>query len=234
MNNLDYVFQVISVGLDIAIFLLNTGRGVEAIDVCKECLIFVNGVVPKNKKVQFVLLVSTAIYRTIFVAYCVMSDFLNAIKHGKKLLDIYHECGKKREEGILLLKLATIYEKQSKYAEARKLYEKAINIMREIGDRGREAVAYGKLGVVFSSLCEYDKAKEYLEKALAITIEIRDRAGEASWYGNLGIVFISLGEYHKAKEYMEKALTITIEVGDRKGEADDLANLIRKVFSISW
>ena len=226
MNNLDYVSQVICVGVAIATFLLNTGRGVKAIEVCKECFIFLNSVVSKKTEEQFVNLVSIAIYRTIFMAYCLTPDYTKAIKHGKQLLDIYHECGRTgKDEGILLLKLAMIYQKQFKYAEAGKLYTKAINIMREIGDWSWESVAYGNLGVVFSCLSEYDKAKEYLGKGLAITIETGDKAGQARHYGNLGAVFISLGEYHKAKEYIEKALSIKIDIGDKKGEAADLANL---------
>jgi len=54
MNNLDHIIQVICVGLAIATFLLNTGRGVKAIEVCKECLIFLNNEVRKKKEEQFV------------------------------------------------------------------------------------------------------------------------------------------------------------------------------------
>ena len=225
MNNLDYVFQVLCVGLAIATFLLNTDRGVKAIEICKECLILLHNDVLRKKEEQFVNLVRIAVYRAIFMAYCLSADYTNATKHGKQLLDIYHECGKTDEECILLLKVAMIYEKQNKYVEAGKLYEKAIKIMREIGDKKGESGAYCNLGAVFSSVGEYDKAKEYLEKALAITVEIGDRAGEASCYGNLGIVFLSLCEYHKVKEHIEKALAIRIEIGDKKGEATDLANL---------
>ena len=226
MNNLDYVFQVICVGLAIATFLLNTGRGVKAIEVCKEYLIFLNNEVLRRKEEKFVNLVSIAIYEIIFIAYCLIPDYANAIKHGNQLLDIYHKCGKTGEdEAILLLTLAMIYQKLFKYVEAGKLYEKAISITREIGDRKREAAAHGNLGVVFSYLGEYEKAKEYLWKALAITIAIHDRAEEASCYGNLGAVFLSLCEYGKAKEYLEEALAIRIEIRDRHGEAADYGNL---------
>ena len=226
MNNLDYVFQVICVGLTIATFFLNTGRGVNAVEVCKECLIFLNDEMLRKKEKKFINLVSIAIYRKIFIAYCLISDYTNAIKHGNQLLDIYLERGKRgKDEGILLLRLAMIHTKLFKYVEAEKLYEKAISITREIGDRKGEAAAYGNLGVVFLSLGKYDKAKEYLWKALAITIEIRDRSREASCYGNLGTVFSSLGKYDEAKEYLWKALTIRIEIGDKNGEATDYGNL---------
>ena len=226
MNHLDCVFQVICVGFAIASFLLNTGRGIKAIEVSKECLIFLNHKVLRKEEGQFVDLVTIAIYEIIFIAYCFIPDYTNAIKHGNQLLDIYYECGKTGEdEGILLLTLAMIYEKLFKYVEAEKLYEKAISITREFGDRKGEAAAFGNLAVIFSSLGEYYKAKEYLWKALAITIEIGDRAREASCYGNLGNVCLSLGEYGKAKEYLEEALAIRIEIGDKKGEAADYGNL---------
>ena len=228
MNNLvNNVSPVICVGLAIATFLLNTGRSLKAIEVSKECLIFLKDEELKEKDTdkQFVNLISIAIYRSIFMAYCLIPDYTNAIKHGKQLLDIYHECGKTVKEGILLLKVAMIYEKQFKYVEAGELYAKAINIMREIGDRSGEAAAYTNLGAMLISLSGYDRAKDYLRRALAIRIELGDRAEQASCYGNLGIVFASVGEYHKAKEYIERALSIKIDIGDKKGEATDLTNL---------
>ena len=166
MNNLDFIFQVICVGLAVATFLLNTGRAVKAIEVCKECFVFLKNEVLRKKKEKFVYLVTIAIYQQIFVAYCLIPDYKNAIKHGNQLLDIYHEHGKTGEDVvILLLTQAMIYEKLFKYVEAGKLYEKAISITREIGDRKGEAAACGNLGIVFSSLGKYDKAKEYLWKA---------------------------------------------------------------------
>ena len=228
MNNLDYIFQIICVGLAIATFLLNTGRGVKAIEVCKECLILVNNVVLKNKQEQLLKLVSIAdIYQTLIMAYCVISDDTNAIEYNMQLLEICKELGETGEYkvGSLFFNLAMIYEKQYNFVEAGKLYEKAIKIMREIGERRGEAAAYENLGAVFSSLSEYDRARENFGKALAITIEIGDRAGEASCYGNLGTVFYSLGEFGKAKEYAEKALSINVDIGDKKGQAADFLNL---------
>ena len=82
MNYLDYAFQVISVGSAIAIFLLNIGRGEKAIQVCKECLIFLNNEVLRKKEEEIVRLVSIAIYEIIFLAYRRIPDNTNAIKHG--------------------------------------------------------------------------------------------------------------------------------------------------------
>ena len=99
-----------------------TGRGIKAIEISKECLIFLNHEVLRKEEGQFVDLVTIAIYEIIFIAYCFIPDYTNAIRHGNQLLDIYHELAKTGEdEGILLLTLAMIYEKRFKYAEAEKL-----------------------------------------------------------------------------------------------------------------
>ena len=112
MNNLDCDFQVILVNLVIATFLLNTGRGVKAIEVCKECLIFLTNEELRKKEKKVVNLGSIAMYTMIFIAYCLIPDYTNAIKQGNQLLDISHERGKTGEdEGILLSRLAMIYEK---------------------------------------------------------------------------------------------------------------------------
>ena len=202
----------------VATFLLNTGRGLKAIEVCKECFIFLNNEVLKKEDHIFNS-VNIAIHKTVFMAYCLFSDYTNTAKYGLKLLEIYRECGKRAEEGNITLTLANICEKKLNYAEARELYEKGINIMRETGDRYGEAYAYGKFGTTSYRLGDCDEAKEYLKKALTIRIEICDRNGEASCYANLGTLFGSLGEYEKAEEYLDKAIAIMVEIGDKNGEA---------------
>ena len=224
MNNITDILQAISIGLVVATFLLNTGRGLKAIDVSKECFIFLNNGVVKTEAEMFKL-INIFIYNTIFRAYCLIPDYKKALIHGRKLLDIYHECGETNSEGNLTVILAKICEQQYKYVEAEELYEKATKIMKEMGDRKNEAYTDEKIGIMSYCLGEYHKAKEYLEKALAIRIQISDKEGEASSYGNLGIVFLSIGEYDNAKKYLEKALAINIQIGDKEGEASSYGNL---------
>ena len=224
MNNIEDVLQVICIGLAVATFLLNTGRGLKAIEVTKECLIFLNNEVPKEEYKVFNL-ANIAIYKALFKAFCLETDYINATKYCWKLLHIYRECGETAQEGNATLTLANMCEQQFKYAEAREHYNRAMRIMREIGDRNGEAYSSGKFGAMSYLLCEYGEAKVYLEKALGIKIEIGDKQGEATCYGNLGIVCESLGEYDRAKGYLEKALAIRKKIGDRKGEATCYGNL---------
>ena len=140
MSNIDEILQVVFMGLFVATFLLNTGRGIKAIEVCKECLIFLNNKVLKTEREIFNLL-NTAIYKIIFKAYYVIHDYTKALNYGRQLLQIYCECGERENEGNLTVTLAKICELQYKYKEARELYEKAIEIMKEMGETEKEAQA---------------------------------------------------------------------------------------------
>ena len=224
MNYEENILQAIFVGFTVATFLLNIGRVLKAIELCKESLVLLNDKALNIEK-QLGQIIHKRIYATMFVAYRRVSQNTNAIACGRKLLAIHQECNDTVQEGILSIALAQIYQNQSMHAEAKELLERAIPVMQTTGNRREEAIAYASLGSVFQSVSEYARAKEYHEKALAISIEIGDRKGEASRYGNLGVMFRRLGEYTKAKECQEKALAISIEIGDREGEATNYGNL---------
>ena len=188
MNNIDDIFQAIFIGLVVATFLLNTGRALKAIEVCRECLILLHHEVLKTKGEIFNLL-HINIYKTIFKAYCLIPDHKKALIYGRKLLDIYHECGRKDKEGNLAVELADMYRQQCKYLEARELYEKANNIAKEMGDRTKEAYTDEALALISYNLCEHRKANEYLKKALAIRKQIGDKEEEAADYASLAAVY---------------------------------------------
>ena len=224
MNIMTVILQAIFIGLVVATVLLNTGRGLKAIELYLECLIFLNNEL-LIKGEELPTFVNIFMHETIFKAYRRIPDYTKALIYGRELLKIYRECSKKEEEGKLTLAMAEICQQQYRYEEARVLYVKAIKIMKKMGDRKNEAFGDEELGMTSYRIGEYGKANEYLEKALAIRIQIGDKQGEASDYRNLGTVFQSLGEYDKAKEYVEKALAINIQIGDKQGEAAAYGNL---------
>jgi len=224
MNNLEDILEAFFIGWVVATFLLNTGRRLKAIVVCKECLIFLNNEELKTERHYFHLF-NSVIYEIIFQAYHIIRDYTKALNYGRQLLQHYRECGKRGNEGNLTVILANICEQQYKYIEARELYEKWIEIMKEMGDRENEANANEKSGNMSYLIGDYDKARKYYEKGLAIRIEIGNKEEEAADYRNLGTVFESLCEYEKATEYLEKALAISIQIGDKGGEASSYRSL---------
>ena len=147
MNNVGDILQAITIGLVVATFLLNTGSDLKAIEVCKECLIVLNSDILKTE-IEIFNLLKTAIYIIIFKTYCVIHDYTKALSYGRRLLQIYRECGKTHNEGNLTVKLAKICELQYKYEESRDLYKKAIEIMKGMGDRENEAHTYDKTGIM--------------------------------------------------------------------------------------
>ncbi|XP_020627208.1 tetratricopeptide repeat protein 28-like [Orbicella faveolata] len=224
MNNAGEVIAVISIGLLVASFLLNTSRYITAIELCKECLFILKdrAAITADKLSKSFY---KGIYFTMWKACSLISDNTNAIKYAEKLLQIYHENGERLEECELSLKLAVMYCHQGKYPEAIQLSEKALLISREIGDRKREADCHVNLGAVYQSVGEYKQAKGHLEKSLSIHKEITLRNADASSYLNLGAVCRSVGEYEQAIEHLEKSLAIYKVIGDRNGEAASYANL---------
>ena len=202
----------------LACFLCNTGRGIKAIELCKEGLVLLNNEaleIENHQRNVFFL----KIYCTMLKAYCDCCNYKNAAEYGRKLFPLFRECGETVLEGILSIALAKIYQIQNEPAEAQELYEAAIKIMNKTGKKKMEAESCKCLADVFQSLFEYDKAKEYHQKAVTISVEIGDKEGEARAYGKLRTVFKSLAEYDTAKEYLEKELAIANEIGDRQGEA---------------
>ena len=188
MNITEDILQALFIGLVVATYLLNTGRALQAIKVCKECLILLNSRVVNMLGEMFNFL-NIGIYRTIFRAYFFTHDLTEALIYGSKLLHIFRQCGRKNAEQNLTILLANICGQQYRYLEAIELYKKAINIAKEIGDRHTHAYANENVGIISCRLGDYDKGKDYLEKALAIQTQIADKQGQATSYGNLGGVF---------------------------------------------
>ena len=167
MSNTDEVIQVISIGLIVAGFLLNTNRYLKAIELCKECLFLVKdrpGAINKTFTKSFY----KRIYFTMWKACSLIRDNTNAIKYAENILQIYHENGERLEECELSLELGEMYFHQCQYPEAIQLSEKALLISRKIGDREREADCHVSLGVVYQSVGEYEQAKGHLEMSLSI------------------------------------------------------------------
>ena len=68
MNNVDEVIQVISIGLIIAGFLLNTNRFLKAIELCKECLFILKdtaGLKDKKMSKSFFIWIYFTMHKTL-------------------------------------------------------------------------------------------------------------------------------------------------------------------------
>ena len=224
MDSTEEMITTIFVGTFVATFLRNTSRVLQAIRLCKECLIVLNNK-SLTKEKELVKSTYRFIYVSLFETCCLLNDHTTAIKCGKKLLHFLRGCGETTQVGQVTYKLADLYNHQRKYKESKTLYKKALTIMIKIDERQGQFSCYTNLGTVHYILGEYVDAEAYYKNALDIIKEIGDKEGEATCYGNLGTVYQSLGEYGKAKTYQEKALKIQEEIGDKQGKAACYGNL---------
>ena len=220
-QKVNQAFEVISIGTDVANFLIKTNRVVKGIQLAEECLIVLNNTGPReNNKIfnGYYCYISL----TIFNAYSnYIHDYTREIEWGEKFLEATAQCFGEFSDrvGSAAMMLATLYRRQLKYEKAKELSEKALRIKQETGNRDDEATCYSDLGVLFHHLGQYHNFKKCVEKALEIRKEIGDKMEIADCYGLLGMVFEALGQYDKAMEYIDKSFLIRREIGDRKGEA---------------
>ena len=186
------------IGLVVATFLLNTGRGLQAVMLGEECLIFLKSNELKKKTCfQFTMVIN----KLMFKAACMASSYTSAERYAKELLDMCHASGDTIEEGKITLTLGKIYQSQHDFEKAKQYYQKAIDVTECTADKQTREKCYIAMGDLSYSRSEYHKAKKYLENALAIMVSYGDRIREATIYGNLGTVVQSLGEYNKAEKY---------------------------------
>ena len=218
MNYIAEVKHIIHTGAVVASFLQNTKRNHQAIALCKECLVLLDNLTLAIEN-HFAKLYYRYIYAVMFWAYCDISDNVNAEICARKLLTRLQDLGDRRQIVIVSFKLADIYYRQRRFAEAKELFQSGLEITKAVGDRGCEGIACYGLGCVLRSIGETKKAVERYKEALAIMIEIGYRRGEASACNELGALLQLLGEYQKAKECHKKVLSFAIEIGDRQGEA---------------
>ena len=138
LNNVDEVTQVITTGLLVAGFLLNTNRFLKAIEIDNECLLILKdtaGLIDKKISKLFFKWV----YFSMWKAYRTINDNTNAVGCAEKLLQIHRESGERLEECDLSINLAEMYLHQSKYAQGKQIFKKALLISKEISHSRGEA-----------------------------------------------------------------------------------------------
>ena len=85
MNDVEEILQAIFIGLAVANFLFNIGRGSKAVELCKESLVLLNhnALIIEKQLGQFIY---KMIYYAMFNEYRRVRDHTNALACGRKLL----------------------------------------------------------------------------------------------------------------------------------------------------
>ncbi|XP_020606521.1 tetratricopeptide repeat protein 28-like [Orbicella faveolata] len=234
MEGVEEYLEALTIGISVAIFLLNTHRYDKAIGLFKECLVLLNS--DGMKTMQALLDVrkqlTLIVYSRLGTAYYFINDFTNAIDYYNKVLTLAKEMKNKKGECTSYGNLGSTYLKAGEYEKAIKCSAKALEISQAIGHKREESINNGNLGSVYQCLGDYPRSLEYHKRSLEINKELRDFGGEAQDYNNIGDVHKSLGESEKAIEFYEKAILLRGRIGDRRGEchsADRLAGFCSSI-----
>ena len=83
MNYEEEIIQAISISLVVVTFLVNTGRALKAIELCKENLVLLSDKALSIEK-QLGQLILKKIYNIMIKAYRRVSDYTNVIAYGRK------------------------------------------------------------------------------------------------------------------------------------------------------
>ena len=152
MDNVEELMATFSmvIGLVVATFFLNTGRGLQAVMLGEECLIFLKS---NELKKKTCLLFTMGINILMFKAACMASSYTSAERYAKELLDMYHASGDTIEEGKITLILGKIYQSQNEFEKAKQYYQKAIDVTECTADKQTGAKCYFAMGHLSYLLC---------------------------------------------------------------------------------
>ena len=120
------ILKSVQIGLNVVIFLLNTDRGLQATELCNECVILLQNLDSGSH---------LDISDVLFNAYYAISGYTDAERHATKLLDTFNHAWR------LNIELGDINIAQSRFVEAKQLLQCALTVKKTIGHKRKEAVA---------------------------------------------------------------------------------------------
>ena len=135
MGDAAEILKSVKIGLNVVIFLLNTDPGLQAIELCNECIILLQKLDSGSH---------LEISDVRFNAYYAISGYADAERHATKLLDTFNHAWR------LIIEVGDIYEAQSRFVEAKQFFKGALTIMKTIGHKRKQALANGRLGNIYT------------------------------------------------------------------------------------
>lgn len=175
--------------INAGIILRNTGDTEKALDYFFKAA----GLAEDMEKYS---LKATALHK-ISVAYLLIRDFDNALKHGKDEEEIWRKEGDKYGLANALNVIGLIYLNTNRYDEAQQTLGQALTLATEIGDDKLISKPLLNLGDLYLYKKNPEKALEYISQSEVISI----RSGNA--YGQ-AVALLKKGEaYHLQEKYAE-------------------------------
>ena len=108
MSEAAEILKSVQISLNVVIFLLNTDRGLQATELCNECVILLQNLGSDSH---------LDISDVLFNAYYAISGYTDAERHAAKLLETF------RYAGGLIGKMGDKCHAQSRFVEAKQLFK---------------------------------------------------------------------------------------------------------------
>lgn len=122
--------------------------------------------------------------------------------------------GTAREQGLLLLKLASLYNDVGRLDDSLTCFDGGLRFVREAGERTVEAAGLINQAVLYLDLGRMDDALDNSRRAAVLAVELGDRYFESVARSNVSDVLSRLGRYEEAVVQAEGAVTVAAELDD--------------------
>ncbi|NGY58633.1 tetratricopeptide repeat protein [Lentzea sp. NEAU-D13] len=122
--------------------------------------------------------------------------------------------GSPREQGILKLKLASVYEDVRRHDDALRAFEEAMPLVREAGERYTEAAGLINMSSLYRKLDRVDEAIACLQRGLTIAAEIESVYLECAAQTNLVSVLHATGRAAEALPHVARSEALAPQHGD--------------------
>ncbi|MFJ2030856.1 BTAD domain-containing putative transcriptional regulator [Streptosporangium sp. NPDC087985] len=109
-------------------------------------------------------------------------------------------------QGVCLVYLSVLEDRQGRYAEGLGLSEQALQLYRAAGDRAGEGRILNNIGWFNAQLGAYEEALRRCGEALAIHRELDDMPGESATLDSMGHIHHLLGQHEEAIAYYRQSL----------------------------
>lgn len=142
-------------------------------------------------------------------------DLTKAENSFKLSYDFAKSIVDRRQMGLALSNLGTVYFDRRDYAKAIKTTENAIDILSNLQDLNGLGEAHDNLGVIHRERKEYTLAATNFNKALVYYESTGNKEKIAGVYHNVGTVFQKQKKYKNALIYLERSIAIREQFGSK-------------------
>lgn len=134
--------------------------------------------------------------------------FKESYEYSKMIVD-------RRQMGLALSNLGTVYFERKEFKEAIENTQKAIKILTELNDFNGLGEAHNNLGMIFREKKDYVNASSNFNQALVFYESTGNKEKIAGVYHNVGTVFQKQKKYKNALNYLQRSIEIRKEFGSK-------------------